>query len=117
MTDQEATTLNSRMEALVDELLAKREHNLKGGAEEKIAKQHAAGKLTARERLALLIDDGTFVELGVHGRPHFSQRAMDGREAPAGRVITGYGRVDGRYVAVAAYDFTVMAGAMGMTGE
>ena len=36
-------------------------------------------KLTARERLALLIDDGTFVELGIHGRPHFSQRAMDGR--------------------------------------
>src|SRR4051794_41408973 len=88
-----------------------------GSGEERIARQHAAGKLTARERIALLIDDGTFVELGVHGRPHFSQRAMDGREAPADGVITGYGRVDGRHVAVAAYDFTVMAGAMGMTGE
>ena len=88
-----------------------------GGGEEQIARQHEAGKLTARERIALLIDDGTFTELGIHARPHFSQRAMDGREAPADGVITGYGRVDGRMVAVAAYDFTVMAGSMGMTGE
>jgi len=65
----------------------------------------------------LLIDEGTFVELGIHGRPHFSQRAMDGREAPADGVITGYGKIDGRLAAVAAYDFTVMAGSMGMTGE
>ena len=88
-----------------------------GGGEEKIARQHAAGKLTARERIALLIDDGTFNELGIHARPHFSQRAMDGREAPADGVLTGWGEVDGRNVAVVAYDFTVMAGAMGMTGE
>ena len=70
-----------------------------GGGEEKIARQHDAGKLTARERIALLIDDGTFTELGVHARPHFSQRAMDGREAPADGVITGFGKVDGRCVA------------------
>ena len=57
------------------------------------------------------------MELGIHGRPHFSQRAMDGRQAPADGVITGYGRVDGRLLACAAYDFTVMAGSMGMTGE
>jgi acetyl-CoA carboxylase carboxyltransferase component len=86
-----------------------------GGGEEKIARQHAAGKLTARERIDLLCRD--FVELGVHARPHFSQRAMDGRDAPADGVITGWGYVDGRPVAVAAYDFTVMAGSMGMTGE
>ena len=88
-----------------------------GGGEEKIARQHEQDKLTARERLALLIDEGTFIELGIHGRPHFSQRAMEGRDAPADGVITGYGKVDGRLVAVAAYDFTVMAGSMGMTGE
>src|SRR5918995_3674820 len=86
-----------------------------GGGEEKVARQHAAGKLTARERIALLTDD--FTELGVHARPHFSQRTMDGRDAPADGVITGYGKVDGRMVAVCAYDFTVMAGSMGMTGE
>jgi len=89
----------------------------RGGGPERVERQHEAGKLTARERLELLIDAGTFVELGVQGRPHFSQRAMDGREAPADGVVTGYGQIDGRLAAVCAYDFTVMAGSMGMTGE
>jgi acetyl-CoA carboxylase carboxyltransferase component len=102
---------------LAVELEERRARARLGGGEERVARQHAAGKLTARERIALLLDEGTFTELGIHGRPHFSQRAMDGRDAPADGVITGYGRVDGRHVAVAAYDFTVMAGAMGMTGE
>jgi acetyl-CoA carboxylase carboxyltransferase component len=105
------------LRSLVDDLHERREKARQGGGQEKIERQHAAGKLTARERLALLIDDGTFVELGIHGRPHFAQRAMEGKEAPADGVITGYGKVDGRLVAVAAYDFTVMAGSMGMTGE
>ncbi|HWK25066.1 MAG TPA: acyl-CoA carboxylase subunit beta [Solirubrobacter sp.] len=100
---------------LAADLEARRAAARRGGGEEKIARQHAAGKLTARERIALLMDE--FTELGLHGRPHFSQRAMAGREAPADGVITGYGLVDGRHVAVAAYDFTVMAGSMGMTGE
>jgi acetyl-CoA carboxylase carboxyltransferase component len=88
-----------------------------GGGEEKIAKQHAADKLTARERVDLLVDPGTFTELGLHAGIHYSVRALEGKEAPADGVITGYGKVDGRLVAVAAYDFTVMAGSMGMTGE
>ncbi len=102
---------------LADDLAERRARARLGGGEERIARQHEAGKLTARERIALLIDDGTFTELGIHAQPHHSQRAMDGRDAPADGVITGYGRVDGRMVAVAAYDFTVMAGSMGMTGE
>ena len=105
------------MRSLVDELHAQRERIKLGGGEAKVARQHAAEKLTARERLALLIDDGSWVELGIQAQPHFSQSAMAGREAPADGVITGYGKVDGRLVAVVAYDFTVMAGAMGMTGE
>ena len=105
------------LRSLVDDLHERREQIRLGGGEERIARQHEQDKLTARERLALLIDEGTFVELGIHGRPHFSQRAMEGKEAPADGVITGYGKVDGRLVAVAAYDFTVMAGSMGMTGE
>src|SRR5205823_6721150 len=64
-----------------------------------------------------LIDEGTFCEFGIHAQPHVSQVAMQGREAPADGVITGYGKVDGRLVAVCAYDFTVMAGSIGMTGE
>jgi acetyl-CoA carboxylase carboxyltransferase component len=101
----------------VDDLRARRERAKLGGGEEKIAKQHAAGKLTARERIDLLVDPGTFVEMGIHAGPHFSQRAMEGKEAPADGVITGWADVDGRPVAIAAYDFTVMAGSMGMTGE
>jgi acetyl-CoA carboxylase carboxyltransferase component len=112
-----ATTADSLLRPLAEDLAARRKRIKQGGGAEKVDKQHAADKLTARERLALLIDDGTFIELGIHGRPHFSQRAMEGIEAPADGVITGYGKVDGRLVAVAAYDFTVMAGSMGMTGE
>src|SRR6201995_1230036 len=105
---------SSLLRPLADDLRARREQIMLGGDEEKIAAQHAQEKLTARERLALLIDEGTFVELGVHGRPHFSQRAMEGVDAPADGVITGYGKCDGRMIAVAAYDFTVMVGSMGM---
>jgi acetyl-CoA carboxylase carboxyltransferase component len=111
----DATT--SLLRTLADDLAARRAQIRLGGGEAKIAAQHAAEKLTARERLALLIDADTFVELGIHGRPHISQAAMQGRQAPADGVITGYGKCEGRLVAVAAYDFTVMAGSMGMTGE
>jgi len=107
----------SLLRPLVDDLHARREQIMLGGGPEKIEKQHAAEKLTARERIDLLVDEGTFTELGIHAQPHFSQVAMQGRDAPADGVITGYGKVDGRLVAIAAYDFTVMAGSMGMTGE
>src|ERR1700678_520689 len=113
----ETAAPSSLLRPLVEDLEARRAHVKLGGGEAKIAQQHAREKLTARERLALLIDEGTFVELGIHGRPHFSQRAMDGVDAPADGVITGYGKVNGRLTAVCAYDFTVMAGSMGMTGE
>ena len=105
------------LRSLVDDLHERRERVRQGGGAERVERQHSQGKLTARERLDLLIDEGTFVELGIHGRPHFSQRAMEGKDAPADGVVTGYGKVDGRLVAVAAYDFTVMAGSMDMTGE
>jgi acetyl-CoA carboxylase carboxyltransferase component len=114
-----ADTLVARpsLRSLAEDLEQRRAQAKLGGGEEKIARQHEQGKLTARERLALLIDEGTFTELGIHGRPHFSQKAMEGKDAPADGVVTGWGNVDGRPVAVAAYDFTVMAGSMGMTGE
>jgi acetyl-CoA carboxylase carboxyltransferase component len=108
---------SSRLRSLAEDLRERRARARLGGGEERIARQHEAGKLTARERIALLVDEGTFTELGIHAQPHFSQRAMEGREAAADGVITGYGRIDGRMACVCAYDFTVMAGAMGMTGE
>jgi len=75
---------------LTEQLHERREKAKLGGGEEKIAKQHERGKLTARERIDLLVDGGTFVEMGIQGRPHFAQRAMDGVEAPADGVITGF---------------------------
>jgi len=107
----------SLLRPLVEDLHARRAQAKLGGGAEKIERQHAAEKLTARERLDLLIDAGTFTEIGIHARPHFSQKAMEGKDAPADGVVTGYGKVDGRLVAVCAYDFTVMAGSMGMSGE
>jgi methylmalonyl-CoA decarboxylase subunit alpha len=102
---------------LVEDLEERRRVARLGGGADKIARQHEQAKLTARERIALLIDDGTFTELGIHAGIHHSVRGLEDREAPADGVITGYGKVDGRPVAVAAYDFTVMAGSMGTTGE
>ncbi len=114
---------SSLLRPLVEDLEARRARIRLGGGQEKIDAQHAREKLTARERIALLIDthpgtgESTFVEMGIHATPHSSQRAMDGVDAPADGVITGYGKVAGRLTAVCAYDFTVMAGSMGMTGE
>jgi acetyl-CoA carboxylase carboxyltransferase component len=105
------------MKHLVEDLHERRAQAKLGGGAEKIAVQHERGKLTARERIDLLVDPGSFVEIGIHGGPHFSQRSMVGREAPADGVITGWGAVEGRTCCIAAYDFTVMAGSMGMTGE
>jgi acetyl-CoA carboxylase carboxyltransferase component len=105
------------MHDLVEDVHARREKAKLGGGAEKIAVQHERGKLTARERIDLLVDEGTFSEMGIHAGPHFSQRAMEGREAPADGVITGWGDVEGRPCCIAAYDFTVMAGSMGVTGE
>ena len=96
----------------IDELHARRRKNLAMGGEARIAKQHERGKLTVRERIDLLFDAGTFVEFGLLAHPR------DGSDdAPADGVVTGHGDVDGREVWVIAYDFTVMAGSMGMVGE
>jgi len=93
--------------ARVEDLKSRRKKNLAMGGEEKIAKQHQRGKLTVRERIDLLFDAGTFVELGLLAQ------ARDGSEdTPADGVVTGHGDVDGRQVWVVAYDFTVMAGSM-----
>jgi acetyl-CoA carboxylase carboxyltransferase component len=102
----------------VSELHARRKKSLAMGGEEKIAKQHGRRKLTVRERLDLLFDQDTFVELGLLAE----QQAVRGGEpvtgeTPADGVVTGHGLVDGRQVWVIAYDFTVMAGSMGAVGE
>jgi len=90
------------------ELRAMRERARQGGGEARIATQHAKGKLTARERLALLLDPGTFNEL----EPYITHQADDEMGLATDQymgegVVTGYGQVDGRTVYVYAQDFTV----------
>src|SRR4051795_4328102 len=89
----------SILRPLVEDLHERRAKAMIGGGEERIARQHAAEKLTARERLALLFDDGAFTELGLHAGIHPGARGLEGKEAPADGVVTGYGRVEGRMVA------------------
>ena len=84
-----------------------------GGGEDRIRKQHEAGKLTAWERIELLVDEGTFIELGrfvVHRATEFG---MSKRLAYGDGVVTGIGEIDGRKVAVYAQDFTFMGGSVG----
>ncbi len=105
------------MQDLVTQLHARKEQFSKGGGQKEIDRQHAAGKMTARERLAALLDEGSFIEIGLLGNHHSSHPDLKDRVTPADGVVTGYGAIDGRLVCVAAYDFTVMAGSMGSTGE
>jgi acetyl-CoA carboxylase carboxyltransferase component len=102
------------MRALVRDLEARRARVREMGGPEKVARQHERGKLTARERMALLFDGGDFVEIGLHG----TQMAVEeSGSTPADGVICGWGRVGGRMACGAAYDFTVKGGSIGQTGE
>ena len=87
------------------------------GGPEEISKQHAAGKLSARERLDLLFDKGSFVEIGLLAHHQSTHPDMIQRHTPADGCITGYGKINGRTAACAAYDFTVMAGSIGYVQE
>ena len=106
------------MRDLVAELEARRARAREMGGPEKVSKQHARGKLTARERMAVLFDDGVFFEVGLHGTQMGLAAGPDGTDKPpADAVVTGFGKVDGRMVCAAAYDFTVKGGSIGYTGE
>ena len=94
-------------------LKQKRQEALLGGGLERIKKQHAQGKLTARERLDLLLDKGSFKELDMfvtHQCTHFD---MDKKKQLGDGVVTGYGNINGRLVYVFSQDFTVWGGSLG----
>lgn len=91
-------------------LREKRSAALKGGGQDRIDRQHAKGKLTARERLAILLDPGSFNELEAFTT---QQDDPDGNNTPGDGVVTGFGTVDGKTVYVYAQDFTVQGGALG----
>jgi methylmalonyl-CoA decarboxylase subunit alpha len=106
------------MRELVKDLEARRAEVRRMGGEDKIAKQHARGKMTARERMSALFDDGVFFEVGMHGTQMGLAAGSDGKDRPpADAVVCGFGKVDGRMVCSASYDFTVKGGSIGQTGE
>lgn len=80
---------------------------MQGGGPERVAQQHARGKLTARERLALLLDPNSFQEIGALAS---SPLGDDDQRVPDDRIVTGFGKINGRRVAVFAQDFAVMGG-------
>lgn len=97
----------------IQELNKKREAIMQGGGEERIKKQHASGKMTARERLNLLFDEGSFVEIDAFVKHRCTEFGMQNVETPGEGVVTGYGTVDGRLVFAFAQDFTVAGGSLG----
>ena len=96
------------LEQKIETLRAKHAQALAGGGEDRVRKQHEGGKLTARERVAAFLDEGSFEEMDalmVH-------RTEGVEKIPGDGVVTGFGRVDGRPVAVFAQDFTVFGGSL-----
>ena len=91
----------------------KKAHIELGGGEKRIAKQHEKGKLTARERIELLFDEGSFVELDAFVKHRCTNFGQEKKDLPAEGVVTGYGTVDGRLVYAFAQDFTVEGGSLG----
>ncbi len=94
----------------IEELRQMRAKSLEGGGQDRIDRQHAKGKLTARERLAILLDEGSFTELEAFT---VQQNDPDGEALLGDGVVTGFGTVEGRTVYVYAQDFTVQGGALG----
>lgn len=97
-----------KLEALTEQAKA-------GGGEKRIEKQHAQGKLTARERIDLFLDPGSFMELDALRVHRCTDFDMDNHKIPGDGVVTGYGNVDGRQVFVFAQDFTVFGGSLSET--
>ncbi|MFN4191099.1 MAG: carboxyl transferase domain-containing protein, partial [Pseudothermotoga sp.] len=101
----------------MDELLRKlqqlNEKMEQGGGTEKIEKQHAQGKLTARERINLLVDEGSFVETDKFVKHRATLLGMDKEDLPCDGVVTGIGKINGKPAAIFSQDFTVMGGSLG----
>ncbi len=97
----------------IEDLIEKREKARAGGGEKRIEKQHAAGKLTARERVEVLFDPDTFVEIETLVESRGDEFGMEGKKIPGDGVIIGYGMIGGRIVYASIEDFTVMGGTLG----
>lgn len=97
----------------INDLYARKQKAALGGGEERIKKQHEAGKKTARERIQMLLDPDSFVEIDAFVETRSTEFDMPRKKALGDGVVTGYGTVNGRLVFVASQDFTVIGGSLG----
>ena len=95
-------------DALINQLEEQRGQVVAGGGQQRVDAQHAKGKLTARERIGLLLDAGSFHEIGTFITHRHRDFGMDGQHCPGDGMITGFGKIEGRRVALFAQDFTVL---------
>ena len=103
----------SSTEDLIEQYKQKRQKIMEMGGAAAIEKRHQAGQRSARERLDYLFDPGTFTEIGLFVKHRTAAFGLDKREIPADGIITGFGKVNGRYVVAMAEDYTAMAGTFG----
>lgn len=97
----------------INDLNARKQRVALGGGEDRIKKQHDSGKKTARERVQMLLDPNSFVELDAFVETRSIEFGMQQKKVPGDGVVTGYGTVNGRLVYVSAQDFTVIGGSLG----
>ncbi|MDY0083853.1 MAG: acyl-CoA carboxylase subunit beta [Ignavibacteriaceae bacterium] len=103
------------MKKKLDELFKKKEDAKLGGGIQKIKSQHDKGKLTARERIELLVDEGSFDEIGMFVKHRAKDFGLDKQNYPGDGVVTGFAKIDGRPVALFSQDFTVFGGSLSET--
>ena len=100
------------MHDIIKQLEAKREQARLGGGQKRINAQHGKGKLTARERIELLLDEGSFEEWDMFVEHRCTDFGMANESVPGDGVVTGYGMINGRLVFVFSQDFTVFGGSL-----
>lgn len=100
------------MNDIIRQLEAKRQQAYLGGGQKRIDAQHSKGKLTARERIALLLDEGSFEEWDMFVEHRCTDFGMENETIPSDGVVTGYGMINGRLVFVFSQDFTVLGGSL-----
>lgn len=103
------------MQQKIKSLLDKKEQAKLGGGEDKIKNQHDKGKLTARERIELLVDEGTFNEIDLFVKHRSGDFGLDKQSYPGDGVVTGFAKINGRSVALFSQDFTVFGGSLSET--
>jgi len=103
------------MQEKLERLRLKTQKAHQGGGAERTTKQHEKGKLTARERIELLLDEGSFEEIGMFVEHRAVDFGMEKIQYPGDGVVTGYGNIDGRLVYIFAQDFTVFGGSLSET--